>query len=158
MINLVTRALDNLTNEYYQNPRLAQLVLVFISIYILISVYFYKKNDKVNIADRDAEPGEFSHGSAYTNISAFKHDFFKQLTIDILPPLVIFGIPSFIYWSMNRYNDDFIPILRFDEIISFATYKDFMNSIIGKSLLSGLGYFAFYHILQPNIINKTPFF
>lgn len=156
-MEIVSRALNNLSSEYYKNPRVAQLVLVFLVVYIVFNVYQYKKNDKVAV-DEAAKVGEFSHGSSYVNISAMKHDMFKQMTIDLLPTLLIFGLPSVLYYFANRDSMDFIPIIRFDEIITFETYKDFMNSMLGRSILTVMGYFIFYQYVQPQFVNRIPFF
>lgn len=132
------------------NSKLLLYIIAFVIIYISIGMYIYKKNDKKNINDRKAKSGEYSHNSDYINISPMKHDIFKQMTIDILPILIIFGIPSL----MNNDND----IIKFTDLISFDSYNAFMNSIIGRTLISVFGYLAFYQIIQPYILNKTTYF
>ena len=157
-MNYIGRALDNLSAEYYRNPNLAQLVLLFLVVSVWFSTYKYKQNVKIAVDDRPAKEGEYSHSSSYVNVSAMKHDMFKQMTIDLLPILVVFGIPSFIYWMTSRNDPGFVPIVRFDEVISFASYKDFMNSLLGRSVLSVMGYYIFYQYIQPVFVNKIPFF
>ncbi len=157
-MDFISRGFTNLSTEYFKNPRLAQLVFLFLIVYIVVNTYAYNKNAAANVENGDAPVGGYSHASAYVNITAMKHDMFKQMTIDILPPLIIFGLPSLIYWSSHSMDKDFVPILRFDEIISFSSYKEFMNSIIGRSLLTVMGYFLFYQIIQPYLVNRIPFF
>jgi hypothetical protein len=65
-----------------------------------------------------------------------KHDIFKQLTIDIVPSLLL-------------------GIISYKELISI---NDFENSALGKSLLTGLGYTIFYQYVQPYIVNRLPNF
>lgn len=124
------------------------IVFVAFIIYISVGMYIYQKNDKKNVVDRKAKSGEYSHESNYINISQMKHDIFKQMTIDLLPILIIFGIPSL----MN------LNIIKLTDLISFESYNAFMNSIIGRTLLSVMGYLAYYQIIQPYIINTTKYF
>lgn len=157
-VNLTSRFFTNLYNNYMTNPKLAHLVLVFIIFYILLNSYFYSVNIKNAVEDKPAKPGEYSHSSNYSQISAMKHDMFKQITIDVLPTLLVFGIPSLIYYMIHHNDESFIPIIKLEEIITFENYRDFMNSIIGRSVLSVLGYFFFYQFIQPTVINNLPFF
>ena len=65
-----------------------------------------------------------------------KHDIFKQLTIDVMP-LLLLGLVSF---------QDIISIEKFEE------------SPLGRSLLTGVGYTIFYQYVQPYIVNRLPNF
>lgn len=87
-----------------------------------------------------------------------KHDMFKQMTIDLLPALVFFGLPSLVYYFMFRSRSTFVPIMSLSEFISFNSYKDLYNSVIGRSLTTVLGYFMFYQVLQPFLVNYLPYF
>jgi hypothetical protein len=81
-------------------------------------------------------PGKYSEQNSYKEISAMKHDIFKQLTLDLFPVI----------------------------LLGFATQKEIFNcekpfdTILGKSLLSGFGYLAYYQLIQPYIINNAPNF
>lgn len=156
-MDLVARGLENLTSEFNKNPRFAFLVLAFIIISISVCVYQYKKNAEITV-DGTAQPGQFSHSSSYVNISAMKHDMWKQTTIDLIPSLVIFAIPSLLYYLVSRNDKDFVPIIKFDEIITFESWRSFNASMIGRTVLSSLGYFIFYSLIQPKIVNYIPFY
>jgi hypothetical protein len=140
-------------SEYNKNKFLAISILSLIIVYITINTLVYKRNDNKNIRDRPANPGEYSHDSDYINISAMKHDMFKQMTIDLLPIIIIFGIPSLIIYIYSGQS-----IIKFTDIISFESYAIFMNTILGRSILTVMGYFAFYQIIQPYLINNTGYF
>lgn len=144
---------NNISTLYNSNKELSIIIIGFIVIYITIGVYIYKKNDKKNIVDSKAKSGEYSHDSEYVNISAMKHDIFKQMTIDVLPIIFIFGIPSlFMYINTGK------SVIKFTDLLSFHSYNAFMNSIIGRTLLSAMGYLAYYQVIQPYIINTTKYF
>lgn len=141
------------------NSKLVYLVLIFVVIYILFNVYFYNINTKQAVEnDIPAKSGEYSNSSNYSHISAMKHDMFKQITIDILPIILIFGVPSIIYYIMHHDDISYVPIVKFEEIITFTNYRDFMNSILGRSILTVLGYFFFYQFVQPVLVNRLPYF
>jgi len=65
-----------------------------------------------------------------------KHDIFKQLTVD-LSAVVLLGLVSG------------------NEI--FNLEKPF-ETVLGKSLLSGFGFFMFYQFIQPYVVNYMPLF
>ena len=152
-MNLLYALRDNILSEYNKNKFLAISILSLIIIYITVNTFVYQSNDKKNIRGRSAQPGEYSHDTDYINISAMKHDMFKQMTIDLLPIIIIFGIPSLI-----TYIHSGTSIIKFSDIISFESYAIFMNTILGRSILAIMGYFAFYQIIQPYIINNTGYF
>lgn len=119
------------------------------AIYVILCIQAYQNNKKRTTNDV-AQAGSYSHGSSYSNISAMKHDMFKQTTIDLLPRLLILGIPALLASDSG--------VLSLDEVITFQDLKGFKNSIIGGSILTVLGYFMFYQIVQPDYVNKLPFF
>lgn len=80
--------------------------------------------------------GEYVPNKAYPNVSALKHDIFKDATM-VLFPMMVYGL------SLN------------DE---FYSSTNFLNSIVGKMFVTSIGYAVFYMLVQPYIVNKTPYF
>ncbi len=149
------RFVDNVTTEYNKNTTLTKLVVVFIVLYIVGNVTFYKRNVTRAVKDRDANVGEYSPSSKYVNISPMKHDMFKQFTTDVIPIILVFGLPSLFYYITSSNKN---TIIRFDDIIAFDTYTHFMNSILGRTILSIMGYFIFYQLIEPTFVNRIPYF
>lgn len=147
-----------LLSEYTRNPHLALLVAGFVAVYIAWSTRAYKRNAAQHVADRPALPGEYSHASNYTNISAMKHDMFKQMTIDLLPTLIIFGLPSLLYWLSAGTKASFVPIIKLSEVFSLDSYQALMQSMLGRTMLTVLGYFIYYQVVQPSVVNSMAFF
>ena len=113
-----------------------QWIILFALLFIIFNVW----NSNKRIDTTEAAPvGKFSSSSNYKNITAMKHDIFKQLTLDIFPFILVNNITSI-------------------GSAEFFSISDFENSIFGKSLLSGVAYALFYQIIQPSIINRTPIF
>ncbi len=99
----------------------------------LINIYLYNKK---NTANDPVPPGKYSEQNLYTKITPMKHDIFKQLTVD-LSAVIILGL------------------VTQKEIFNF---NDPLNTILGKSLLSGFGFLLFYQFIQPYIVNNIPIF
>jgi hypothetical protein len=158
MSTYINRIIENLTTEYYRNPRLAQLVILFVILYIWFNTWKYSKNVKIAVKNRPAKPGEYSHQSDYTEIYPMKHDMFKQMTVDLLPIIIVFGGPSLIYYLMHHDDPDFLPIIKFEDLISFASYKEFLTSVFGRSILSVMGIFIYYQFVEPVVVNRIPSF
>ena len=109
--------------------------LLMLTIAIIIIYFFYIINKTINI-DNNATAGQYSQNNNYANITPMKHDIFKQLTIDI------FGI---ILLGLVTQKE-------------FINFDDLLNSIVGRSLLTGLGFGFYYQIVQPYLINRLPNF
>jgi hypothetical protein len=111
-------------------------IIIFVLIFIIFNVW--KSNKKIEVAD-SAPPGKYSAQSSYTNITAMKHDIFKQLTLDVVPFLLVNTITSI-------------------GSAEFFSWDNFENTVIGKTFLSAIAYALFYQVIQPQIVNKLPVF
>ena len=100
---------------------------------VLISVYIYNKK---NTTTDPVPPGKYSEQNLYTQITPMKHDIFKQLTVD-LSAVILLGLVT----QKEIFNLD-----------------DPLNTLLGKSLLSGFGFLMFYQFIQPYVINSIPMF
>jgi hypothetical protein len=125
------------------------MVVAFLLVVSFI-VYHYNHILRNDVEDYVAEKGYYSDSDNYRNITPMKHDIFKQLTIDVVVAFVIFftveiigGAESFFDWT---------------DFISFNNFKDFRLSIMGQSMLTIIGYFIYYQIAQPYIVNFIPKF
>lgn len=101
-------------------------------IYILILVILiiaYKLNLKNN--KKKAKKGEYSSENQYNNISAMKHDIFKQITTDFVPIMIL-------NLSLSYDND--------------------IEMLTEKIILSFIGFLIYYQLIQPYIINEIPLF
>ncbi len=107
------------------------IILLFVVIFL---VNMWKRNKKNNVAE--AKDGEYSENNVYKNISPMKHDIFKQISIDILPMLIFGLITKDNFFSMNNFQE----------------------SVVGKCVMSFIGFGMFYQFIQPHIINKPPNF
>jgi hypothetical protein len=103
-------------------------IAIIVFIYVLYTYNIKNKEDDALNADKN----KFSNSNLYKNITPFKHDVFKQWTVDFLPLLLFQIIPK-------------------EDIPMFDT-------VMGKMVLSGLGFFMFYHFNQPYIVNNLPNF
>ena len=104
-------------------------------IILIILIVFISKvwAANVKIKNEDSAPiGKYSSASSYANISAMKHDIFKQFTLDIVPFLLFNSIMSDEFFNVNNFE----------------------NSVIGKTLLSALSYALYYQVIQPYVINR----
>jgi len=140
-------------SAFRNNPPLFVLFTGAVIVVLVYSVQKYKQNTQRATKD-EAKPGQYSGSSSYQNISSMKHDIFKQLTIDLLPRLLIYGIPTAILAAAGTSSG----ILGLQEVITFRSYVEFRNSILGGSILTALGYLLFYQMVQPDFVNKTPYF
>jgi len=105
--------------------------LIIIIILIIITSKIWVDNIKIKVDD-NAPFGKYSSISSYANISAMKHDIFKQFTLDIVPFLLFNSIMSDEFFNVNNFE----------------------NSVIGKTLLSALSYALYYQVIQPYVINR----
>ena len=103
---------------------------------IIIIIYNSWTDNKSNEAVDSAPIGKFSAQSSYKNITAMKHDIFKQMTLDIFPFILV----------NSMFSKDFVSIDNFE------------NSIIGRTILSAIAYAIYYQIIQPKLINRLPIF
>ena len=110
-----------------------QLIILVVILFMLIILWYKNKKNNVN---NDAPVSKYSNANTYANITPMKHDIFKQLTIDILPSLLL-------------------GIISYKELI---TLEKFEESPLGKSLLAGVGYAIFYQFVQPYLVNRLPNF
>ena len=79
--------------------------------------------------------GVYNIKGKYENISAIKHDMMKILFINLFPILV---------YSLTS-NEKFID---FDNIL---------ESKFGHIVVSVVGFFIYYELIQPYVVNKMPF-
>lgn len=126
-----------------------RLPLVTMTVAALFLYYMYKKN-KSRAVEGVANPHEYSHASSYLNVSSMKHDFAKQSSVDLFAPLFIFYLPFLLTGER--------PLMSLSDIISVDSFRAFSTSVIGRSILSLFGYAFFYQVLQPYVLNETPFF
>lgn len=108
-------------------------VILLLAIGILCQIYRYNKK---NVDTEPATPGKYSLNNSYSQISAMKHDMFKQLTVD-LSAVIILGLAT----QTEIFN-----------------MNDPLNTIVGRSLLAGLGYVVFYQLVQPYVVNYIPLY
>lgn len=111
-----------------------QWIMLAVSIIVLIIVW--NKNRQLNVLDGEADVYKYSDGNAYKYISPMKHDIFKQMTIDLLPYLILSSMSTSEFISLNNFE----------------------QSALGKTLLAGFGYTLFYQFVQPYIVNRLPNF
>ncbi len=107
--------------------------ILAIATIVLIYIYVYNKK---NTATDPVPPGKYSEQNLYTQITPMKHDIFKQITVD-LSAVILLGLVS----QKEIFN-----------------LNDPLNTLLGKSLLSGFGFLMFYQFIQPYIVNNIPMF
>ena len=100
---------------------------------ILLYIYVYNKKNTTN---DPVPPNKYSEQNLYTQITPMKHDIFKQLTVD-LSAVILLGLVT----EKELFN-----------------FEDPLNTLVGKSLLSGFGFLMFYQFVQPYIVNSIPMF
>jgi hypothetical protein len=107
--------------------------ILAIATLVLINIYIYnKKNTTID----PVESGKYSEQNLYKQISPMKHDIFKQITVD-LSAVILLGLAT----QKEIFN-----------------FNDPLNTLLGKSVLSGFGFLMFYQFIQPYIINNIPMF
>jgi hypothetical protein len=109
-----------------------QWILLLFVIITLVNLWINNKKKNVPEAKED----EYSENNVYVNITPMKHDIFKQISIDIIP-MVLLGLMT----KDNIFNID-----------------DFENSVVGKSIMSAISFALYYQFIQPYMINKIPNF
>ena len=102
------------------------IILVVILI-TLMFILFFNKNRSIK---GNVIYGEYSHDNEYINIDPLKHDIFKQITLDIMPIILISILNTNEFFGNNK-------------ILNITT-----NAILGYSL--------FYLIIQPYVLNIFP--
>lgn len=85
------------------------------------------------IYNKNIKSKEYKPSGGYNKISNMKHDMVKDGLIQLMPLIVLS--------KGTLYNQ-----------------KNIFNSIVGTTILNGLGYLLFYQIIEPYILNKTHFF
>jgi hypothetical protein len=110
-----------------------QIIILLVLVILLYYIYNYNKSHNVKTS---ADKNEYSEENNYKHITHMKHDVFKQITIDIIPILIL---------GMFTSNELF-------------SLKNIEHTIIGKGLLAVLGMFIYYQIIQPYVANKMPNF
>jgi hypothetical protein len=110
-----------------------QWIILAVILFVLNIIWY--KNKKNNV-ENDAPVTKYSNTNTYKHITPMKHDIFKQLTIDIVPLLLL-------------------GIISYKELINLEKFEE---SPLGKSLLTGVGYAIFYQYVQPYIVNRLPNF
>jgi len=110
-------------------------VLISVSLKLLYDLY----NNNLKKSVKEAKENEYSNDNLYTNISPLKHDIFKQITLDVIPIILIN-----LLFNTNKQ----IKLLEYDNIDNFS------ESIIGKMFISSMSFILYYHLIQPYIINK----
>ena len=87
--------------------------------------------------------GAYEESNVYENISALKHDLFKQFTVDLIPILLLGAVSgdAFIKYKLENGKEAF----------------DWAKSRIIGMIASLLGYVVFYEFVQP-MVNYLPYF
>jgi len=101
-------------------------------IVLSILIFVYKNNRKNDAGSKTAKSGKYSFINSYTNISPLKHDVFKQMSVDLVPVFILGTLTS-------------------EQIFSIDNFE---SSAVGKTLFSGVGYFAYYEYIQPYLVNR----
>ena len=107
--------------------------ILIIATSILLYIYIYNKK---NTTLDPVPPSKYSEQNLYTQITPMKHDIFKQLTVD-LSAVILLGLAT----QKEIFN-----------------LEDPLNTLVGKSLLSGFGFLMFYQFIQPYVVNNIPMF
>lgn len=82
---------------------------------------------------RNTTSKAFNNDGDYKHVSPMKHDIIKQLTLNLFPLLVI-GI----FFGAGQEN----------------AASAFSQTLLGRSVLEILAYFAFYQIVEPYFANR----
>ena len=105
----------------------------------VMTMWVYHRNNKGYVKGGEAKPpGRFSFENLYDFVSPMKHDITKQMTLNIVPFLVL------------------TYVLKISTGQTLFSTTDFFGSIIGKSLVDAFSFFVFYQIVQPYVVNMKP--
>jgi hypothetical protein len=101
--------------------------------------WVYNRNNKGYVKGGDVRPpGRFSLENLYEFVSPMKHDITKQMTLNIIPFLVL------------------TYVLKISTGQTLFSTTDFFGSIVGRSLIDAFSFFVFYQIVQPYVVNMAP--
>lgn len=95
----------------------------------IVLFFIYMKNNGPN-------NNTYSADGDYNTIGPMKHDIFKQLTVDLLPVIILSLATRDEIWNWDK------PL----------------QTVLGQSLLAGLGYVIFYQVIEPYLVTKVPKF
>lgn len=105
----------------------------------VMTFWVYQRNNAGYVKKSETKPpGRFSLENLYDFISPMKHDITKQMTLNIVPFLVL------------------TYVLKISTGQSLFSTTDFFRSIVGKSLVDAFAFFVFYQIVQPYVVNVAP--
>jgi hypothetical protein len=118
-----------------------------IGLVVLVTMFFFY--NKTNTAVDTAQPGQYSNSGSYLNLTPMKHDMLKQLTLDFI---VFFAL--FLFIQVGGFENFF----ELKDFLSLDSFREFRLSILGQSLIAGLGYGIYYQIVEPYVANRIPKF
>jgi hypothetical protein len=107
----------------------------------VMTFWVYQRNNAGYVKDSAPKPpGRFSFENLYDFVSPMKHDITKQVTLNIIPFLVL------------------TYVLKISTGQTLFSTTDFFGSIVGRSLIDAFSFFVFYQIVQPYVVNVAPDF
>lgn len=139
------------------------MVFLVFGLFLALSYYWHSHyNPKNRHPDGLAAPyAKYSETNTYANISALKHDIFKQLTVDLTPTLAIVLLMVAFRVIGRQFSDDLEPIIGLKEIVGIGkrgfSYTKFQNSFVGRFCFSTFGYIFYYRFMQPAMVNRPPY-
>lgn len=105
----------------------------------VMTFWVYQRNNAGYVKENVPKPpGRFSFENMYDFISPMKHDIFKQITLNIVPFLVL------------------VYVLKISTGQTLFSTTDFFGSIVGRSLIDSFAFFVYYQIVQPYLVNVAP--
>lgn len=105
----------------------------------VMTFWVYQRNNAGYVKGSNPKaPGQFSFENLYDFISPMKHDITKQMTLNIVPFLVL------------------TYVLKISTGQTLFSTTDFFGSIVGRSLIDAFSFFVFYQIVQPYLVNVAP--
>jgi hypothetical protein len=115
--------------------------MIAIAMLGVMTFWVYNRNNKGYVkGSRSKPPGQFSFENLYDYISPMKHDMTKQITLNIVPFLVL------------------AYVLKISTGQALFSTTDFFGSIVGRSMIDVFAYFVYYQIVQPYLVNVAPDF
>jgi hypothetical protein len=78
--------------------------------------------------------GDYNISGSYDNVSAVKHDVTKVFWTEMFP-ILVYGLSG---------ND------------KFYNPNNFLDSKLGEIIVLFTGYFIYYELIQPYMVNRTP--
>lgn len=113
--------------------RIRTLVIVAV---IIGFVYMKNKKNESKVVNTPLGETAYSNGGEYENISPMKHDIFKQMTVDLAPVLIL---------SLATQTEIF-------------NWSKPLDTVVGRTGLAILGYFIYYQVMEPYLVNNIPNF